>query len=419
MKAEGYTVQDTESRGTTDSVSVFARDAVLKKLGTLTTGRLRIVDQGEVMSFGEADTDQPTVTVQVFHSAFYRALAFRGSIGAGESYMRGEWACDDLTELFRLIIRNRERLNGMDIGIGRLSAPLQRLAQAFRANTRTGSRKNIAEHYDLGNPFFELFLDPTMMYSSAIFESPGMSLDDASVHKLDVICRKLRLKPGDTVLEIGTGWGGFAVHAAKHYGCRVVTTTISEAQFTYARERVQQAGLGDRVDVLCKDYRDLEGHYDKLVSIEMIEAVGHQGQSEFFKRCASLLKPEGLMLLQAITMSDPYYAEAKRSVDFIQRYIFPGGALPSVGSIAAHVSELTDFRIFDLQDIGTHYATTLKHWRERFSRKIAQVTALGYPDTFIRMWEYYLCYCEGGFREQSISAVQVLLAKPDSRHAPL
>ncbi|MCB2069151.1 MAG: class I SAM-dependent methyltransferase, partial [Ottowia sp.] len=282
---------------------------------------------------------------------------------------------------------------------------------------RTGSRKNIAAHYDLGNDFFKLFLDPTMMYSSALFPSADASLEEASVAKLDELCRQLELRSEDHLLEIGTGWGGMAIHAARHYGCRVTTTTISREQYQYACEQVQQAGLQDRVTVLCEDYRNLTGRYDKLVSIEMIEAVGHAFYSDYFQRCSALLKPEGKMVIQAITIADQRYDSARKSVDFIQRYIFPGGCLPSLAVISDHLARDTDMQMVHLRDITADYALTLAHWRERFMAAQEAVLRQGFDRSFIRMWEFYLAYCEGGFRERIIGTVQLAFAKPGYRFA--
>jgi cyclopropane-fatty-acyl-phospholipid synthase len=282
-------------------------------------------------------------------------------------------------------------------------------------NNRTGSRRNIAAHYDLGNEFFRLMLDETLMYSSAVFERPDMTLAEAQRARLDRICRKLALGPRDHVLEIGTGWGGFALHAATHYGCRVTTTTISREQYALAQERIAQAGLSDRVTVLLEDYRDLRGEYDKLVSIEMIEAVGHEYYETFFTRCSALLKPDGLMLLQAITIADQRYEAARKSVDFIQRYIFPGSCIPSVSVMAQAVARATDMRLMHLEDIGPHYATTLRHWRERLYANADALRQLDLPEEFLHMWEFYLCYCEGGFAERALGDVQLLLAKPQNR----
>src|SRR5690606_32127914 len=272
---------------------------------------------------------------------------------------------------------------------------------------------------DLGNDFFKLFLDDTLMYSAGVFETPEATLRDASVAKIDRICRKLDLKPDDHLLEIGTGWGGFAIHAARHYGCRVTTTTISDAQYQLAAERVSEAGLADRITLLKEDFRNLDGQYDKLVSIEMIEAIGEDNIGRFFALCSRLLKPEGKMVLQAITIADNLYDSYRRSVDFIQRYVFPGGFLPSVASLTAAVARHTDMRLFHLEDIGPHYAETLKRWRDRFHANLTAIRALGYPEEFSRLCEFYVCYCERGVIERSIGDVQMVLVKAGDRSAPL
>jgi cyclopropane-fatty-acyl-phospholipid synthase len=282
-------------------------------------------------------------------------------------------------------------------------------------NSPDGSRRNIAAHYDLGNDLFALFLDDTMAYSCGVFEREDATLHEAQVAKFERACRRLRLSPSDHLLEIGTGWGGLALHAASRYGCRVTTTTISREQHDWARERIRAAGLSDRVTLLLDDYRDLRGRYDKLVSIEMIEAVGHQFLDTYTAQCSRLLEPHGAMLLQAITIRDQLYAEALESVDFIQRYIFPGSFIPSVTAIADSVRRATDMKVFHLEDIGPHYATTLRRWRERFFERIDDVRRLGYSEQFVRMWDFYLCYCEGGFLERQLGDVQMLLTKPRCR----
>jgi cyclopropane-fatty-acyl-phospholipid synthase len=332
--------------------------------------------------------------------------------------MAGDWSCDDLTTLVRIFALNRAVLNGLEKGLARLGMSLFRVIHTLRRNTRHGSRTNIAAHYDLGNEFYRLFLDETLMYSCAIFATEETGLYEASVAKNERICHKLQLRPGDHLLEIGSGWGGFALHAASRYGCRVTTTTISRQQYDLTRQRVKEAGLEDRITVLCQDYRDLRGCFDKLVSIEMIEAVGQRFLDTYLRRCSRLLKPAGMMLLQAITIADQEYRRTKRAVDFIQHYIFPGGFLPSLAAITAAVAKVTDLRLYHLEDIGSHYATTLRHWREHFSANRDQVRALGFSESFIRMWEYYLCYCEGGFRERAISNVQILFTKPLCRRKP-
>jgi len=398
----------------------LAQTALVTRLTQLRDGQLTLVHGDTHRRFGQRTARCPIdVTLHVLDSRFYGDVAFGGSIGAGEAYMAGYWRCSDLTALVRLLLANRHVLDGMEGGLARLTAPLQKALHWLNRNTRQGSRRNIAAHYDLGNDFFALFLDDSMMYSSAIFERPDMTLDEAQRVRLDHICRKLDLKPSDHLLEIGTGWGGMALHAARHYGCRVTTTTISREQYRLARERIAAAGLEDRITVLLEDYRDLTGQYDKLVSIEMIEAVGHQFYDVFFGKCGSLLKADGLMLLQAITIADQRYDAARRSVDFIQRYIFPGSCIPSVTAMSASITRASDLRLTDLEDIGPHYAMTLRAWRERFLARLHDVRALGFPDEFIRMWEFYLCYCEGGFIERAIGDVHMLLAKPDNRRAPL
>jgi cyclopropane-fatty-acyl-phospholipid synthase len=293
-----------------------------------------------------------------------------------------------------------------------MTAPLYKLYHFLRKNTRKGSRENILAHYDLGNEFYALFLDDTMTYSCGIFESQDSSLKDASEAKYDRICRKLRLQPGVHILEIGTGWGGFAVHAAQNYGSRVTTTTISDEQHRFAQNRIKAAGLENQITLLKKDYRDLGGQFDRLVSIEMIEAVGHHYYETFFGKCSQLLKNEGLMALQAITIGDQIFDRHKRSVDFIKRYIFPGSCIPSITAIINAIAAATDLRLVHLEDITPHYARTLAEWRRRFFARIDTVKQQGYSETFIRMWEYYLCYCEGGFAERYIGDVQVVFAKP-------
>ncbi len=392
------------------------REGVLRMLEGLEHGWLTIIENGQTRSFGDPQAaSDMRARVEVLDPQCYTDIALGGTIGVAEAYMAGQFVCDDLTALVRLFVRNQQVMERMEGGGTRLLMPLLRLAHHFNRNTRPGSRRNIAAHYDLGNEFFGLFLDPTMMYSSAVYPHAQATLEEAAVHKLELICRKLDLKPGDHLLEIGTGWGGLAMHAARHHGCRVTTTTISAEQHRLATERVAAAGLSDRIEVLCTDYRDLQGQYDKLVSVEMFEAVGHRFFDTFFNQCSRLLKPAGEMLLQTITITDQRFAAARRSVDFIQRYIFPGGCLPSVAAISASVARATDMRIVALDDIGPHYARTLQHWRERFHARRDEVRALGYPESFVRMWEWYLCYCEGGFIERAIGDVQIVLTRPDNR----
>jgi cyclopropane-fatty-acyl-phospholipid synthase len=314
---------------------------------------------------------------------------------------------------------NRELMNAMDSGLSFVSAPLRRLLHWLNRNSPEGSRRNIAAHYDLGNDLFRLFLDETMAYSCGIFETPQSTLHEASVAKFDAVCRKLDLRPGERLVEIGTGWGGLAVHAAKHYDVHVTTTTISREQHDYAADLIAREGLADRVTLLMDDYRDLRGRFDKLVSIEMIEAVGHRYLDTYLARISSLLEPHGAALIQAITLQDQFYEQSLKSVDFIQRFIFPGSFIPSVNVIVDSARRATDMKLFHLEDIGPHYATTLRHWRERFFAHLPEVRALGYPDEFVRMWEFYLCYCEGGFLERQLGDVHLLLTKPACRRAPI
>jgi cyclopropane-fatty-acyl-phospholipid synthase len=329
------------------------------------------------------------------------------------------WTCDDLTTLLRLMISNREILEGMEKGLARLGALPRAVYHKFRRNTEEGSRRNIAAHYDLGNEFFALFLDKEMMYSCALFEREDMSLDEASAAKLKRICEKLRLSPSDHLLEIGTGWGGLALYAASAYGCRVTTATISRKQYEFALGQVAARDLADRITVVLSDYRDLHGTFDKLVSVEMIEAVGHQFFDAYFAACSRLLKPEGLMVLQAITIADQHYQSAVHSVDFIKRYIFPGSCIPSVTALCGSMTRASDLRLVDLEDLTPHYASTLKAWRQGFLANLDRVRRLGFGNDFINMWEFYLSYCEAGFRERYIGDVQMVLAKPLSRHWPL
>ncbi|WP_447936973.1 class I SAM-dependent methyltransferase [Thermomonas fusca] len=392
----------------------FLRQRVLQRLSALGHGHLLVNDALGSAEFGRAG-DGPAVVLDVLDPGFYRALAGNGSVGAGDAYMDGQWRCSDLVALVQLLVRNRDLLDGMETGSARLGGLAMQALHALRRNTRAGSRRNIAAHYDLGNDFFRLFLSADLMYSSAYWAGDDDTLEAASTRKLDVICRKLALNPGDHVVEIGTGWGGFALHAARHYGCRVTTTTISREQHDLAAARIQQAGLGERVTLLQSDYRDLDGQYDKLVSIEMIEAVGADFQDSYFSQIGRLLKPEGLALVQAITIEDHRYEQALKSVDFIKRHVFPGCFIPSVSAMLASKTRSSDLALVALEDFGLSYARTLHAWRERFLAQLAAVRAQGFDERFIRMWEFYLAYCEGGFRERAIGVSHLLMARPGWR----
>ena len=421
MKSAGLCADRSENQELqTGLLSGNAKRIMLKQLAKLKHGELILNDGDEQRIFGRRDDRMPkSIAITVHDPSFYTSVLLNGALGGGEAYINGCWTCDDLTGMVELFICNRKHLEGSLPGMRWFAKPVQLLQRLMRRNTLKGSRRNIEAHYDLGNELFQLFLDDTMMYSCGIFEHQTTTLQQASEAKLERICQKLLLKPGDHVLEIGTGWGGFALYAATRYGCRVTTTTISKEQQTYATQRIREAGLEDKVTVLFDDYRELHGTYDKLVSIEMIEAIGHQYFDVYFKKCTDLLKPDGMMLLQSITIADQRYHAAKRSIDYIQRFIFPGGCLPSVAALSEAIGRTTDMRIFHLEDIGPHYATTVRLWRERLFSNIKRVKQLGYPDRFIRMWQYYLCYCEGGFRQQAIGTVQLLLTKPQALRRPL
>jgi cyclopropane-fatty-acyl-phospholipid synthase len=395
------------------------QSGVFRRLKMIEDGHITIVDHGICYPFGRGGRTGLAADVQVHDTRFYRHLALGGNLGGAEAYIRGHWDCDDLVSLVRILCRNPVVAEKSDSGWARLVAPFHRLAHLARRNTVRGSRRNIAAHYDLSNTFFAHFLDETMAYSCGIFPRHDSTLEEAALAKYDRICRKLELSPDDHVVEIGCGWGGFAIYAARQYGCRVTATTISQQQFDLATERVRAAGLQAQVTVLKKDYRHLRGLHDKLVSVEMIEAVGEKYFDTYFRTCARLLKPDGMMLLQAITIADQDYRAYRRRVDFIQKYVFPGGLLPSLERICQSLARASDFRLFHLEDITPHYAETLKQWRRRFHANLTQIQQLGLGDDVLRVWEFYFCYCEGAFRERMIGDIQVLLTKPECRRQPI
>ena len=414
MSPPVLSVAATEA-ATPTTLDGWLRQRVLRSLAPLRHGELVIEDAWGRQRLGSAD-GAPPVHVGVADPRFYRALALGGSVAAGEAYGDGLWHSDDPVGLVRLLLRNRELLDAMETGTARIGAAALGAWHALRDNTRAGARRNIAAHYDLGNEFFGLFLSPDLMYSSALW-ADGDTLEQASTRKLDAVCRKLGLGSGHHVLEIGTGWGGFALHAARRYGCRVTTTTISREQHALACERIARAGLQDRVSVLLEDYRDLQGRYDRVVSIEMIEAIGARHQETYFARIGALLEDDGQALVQAITIEDHRYARALRSVDFIQRYVFPGSFIPSIQGMLAAKTRAGDLQLVHLEDFGLSYARTLRAWRERFLAAREQARALGYDERFLRLWEFYLAYCEGGFLERSIGVSHLLLARPGARPA--
>ena len=386
-------------------------DRLLRRLGT---GQLLVVEDGAHRTYGSGP---PTATVHVKSPRLWRKL-LRGSRGLAESYVDGMWDSPDATAVVRLAARNVEGIDRFRRRLAPIRAPLQLLLARMQRNTRRRARRSIAAHYDLGNDLFELMLDPTMMYSCALFERPGMSLEEASIAKLDRVCERLDLGPDDHVVEIGTGWGGFAVHAAATRGCRVTTTTISREQHDWAVQSVRRAGLEHLVTVLLEDYRDLTGSYDKLVSLEMIEAVGWRDFGTFFSQCSRLLRPDGLMLLQAITIDDRAYEVEKAAPSFINTYIFPDGCLPSLEVISRCVSRRTDMQALGLEDLTPHYVETLRRWRANFLRNVERAQALGYDLRFQRLWTLYLSWCEAGFAERRIGDVLLVLAKPRHRSAP-
>ena len=388
---------------------------IIERLEGITDGCVQFHWRGSSYLLGARDATKSPIEMVIHDDRFFSTLATRGSIGAAEAYMDGYWTTNDLEGALLLVLNNYEMLEKMEGGLANLSKPVLAMYHRLRDNTLSGSKKNISAHYDLSNKFFELMLDETMMYSSGIFATPESTMHEASLLKLDRICQKLKLSPKDHVLEIGTGWGGFAIYAARNYGCKITTTTISQEQFDLAEYRIREAGLENKITLLLKDYRELEGSFDKLVSIEMIEAVGHQFYESFFKVCQERLKPGGSMLIQAITIADQHYLSARDSVDFIKRYIFPGSCIPSITALAEAARSSSDLKLFHLEDIGDHYATTLRRWRDSFFESIEEVRELGFDDRFIKMWDFYLCYCIAGFVKRHISDVHMVMIRPDSK----
>jgi len=389
-----------------------ARRAVHALLARVRGGTIELHEDGVARTFGTPAGAPPLHTrIEVRAPAFHTAL-LHGGAGAGRAYVDGLWDCEDLVSLVRIAARAMPTLDRWRERLLPLTAPWQRTAWRLRGNSRARASARIAAHYDLGNRLFSHFLDETMTYSCALFERPGMSLHEAQLTKLDRICRRLRLAPGERLLEIGSGWGGLALHAARRYGVRVTTTTISREQHAHARAAVRAAGLQDRVTVLLEDYRDLRGRYDKLVSVEMVEAVGWEHLDAYFAACGERLEPHGAMLLQAIVHPHRVFRVEKAANGFIRELVFPGGALPSLAAIERSLARRTDLRSVALDDITPHYATTLQHWRERFHAAWPQLRMLGYDERFRRLWDLYLAYCEAGFRERRLADVQLLLAKP-------
>jgi cyclopropane-fatty-acyl-phospholipid synthase len=422
--ASGLAIDDRSSESQVPSTIApwfyrLARRAVFSCLSKLQLGTVTIVEGQEHFQFGQTTVRcRLEATVTIHDPCVYADITLGGTVGAGAAYRRGLWSCDDLTTLVRIFVLNRALLDRMEGGLALATRPLLKTIHWLNRNTKAGSQKNIAAHYDLGNEFFRLMLDETMMYSCAFFERTDATLAEASRAKNDRICQKLQLVASDHLLEIGSGWGGFAIHAASHYGCRVTTTTISRRQYDLALQRVQEVGLSDQFTVLLTDYRDLPTlgvQFDKLVSIEMIEAVGHQYYRTFFETCSRMLTPQGLALIQGITIDERFYERAKHSVDFIQRFIFPGSCIPSVSALTQASAKGGALGLIHLEDIGAHYAPTLRAWGRNIAAKLPELKALGYQPEFLRLWDFYLSYCEGGFLERTISTVQMLFCKPDWR----
>ncbi len=393
--------------------SVFKK-GLKKKLNNLIDGHIKVEDGNEKFYFGDVDSDL-SVNVEIHSQEFYVMTGSGGALGIAEAYILGYWSADDVVLLMRILLKNRSILVSLNNGVAKLLSPINKLIHRSRQNTLKGSKENILAHYDLSNDFYKLWLDSTMTYSCAYFNNFDMNLEDASIEKLDRICRKLNLSDKDDVLEIGTGWGSFSIHAAKNYGCNITTTTISDAQYEYARSRVVEEGLESKISVINKDYRKIDGQYDKIVSIEMIEAVGHEFIPEYFKKISSLLKPNGLMALQGITYNDQNFDTYKDSVDFIKKYIFPGSCLISVSQIIHVIKDKTDLSMIDMEDITRHYAETLNRWRKKFMDVLPEVREMGYSELFINMWEFYFLYCEAGFLERNIGDVQLVFAKSGAR----
>jgi cyclopropane-fatty-acyl-phospholipid synthase len=420
MKNATSTVERTSSRSTSSS---WLAKSVLTRLERIARGTLELEADGVRHVFGAG---APHAAVEVHDERFWSAVALRGSIGAGEAYSAGWWTSADPAAVVRVFVRNQDVLGALDSGLARLSKPFLAAYHLLNKNTKDGSRANIAAHYDLSNEFFALFLDETMTYSCGIFDGAHTSMREASVAKIDRLCTKLDLRPEHHLLEIGTGWGAFAIHAAREYGCRVTTTTISERQFEWAQQRIRQAGLEDRITLLLEDYRNLEAavggedtRFDRLVSVEMIEAVGHQYFEEFYGTCGRLLKPDGYMALQAITIADAHYERAKRSVDFIQRHIFPGSCIPSITALSTAMSRASDLTTVHLEDFGAHYARTLGVWNANLRANWGEAKQLGLSEEFLRLWEFYFAYCAGGFAERHIGVAQIVHAKPEAHRAPV
>jgi len=413
MQINNLADQVAKSKKSTYLSSIFKKGS-LKKLKYLRYGFIEIHDARDVFSFGDSkSTDK--VIVKIHSPEFYVFLGSGGVTGVAESYMAGYWSADNLVLLLQILMKNEEILLSLDSGLAKFISPVNKLIHWTKQNTLKGSKKNILAHYDLSNDFYQLWLDPTMTYSCGYFQDSSVSLEEASIEKIDRICRKLKLKNTDHVLEIGTGWGSFSIHAAKNYGCKITTVTISDAQYDYTSKMISEMKLESQINILNKDYRKIKGEYDKIVSIEMIEAVGHQYIPQYFSKISSLLKTDGLVAIQGITYNDQNFEKYKNSVDFIKKYIFPGSCLISIAQISDVIKNHTDLAIVDMEDITKHYAETLCRWKKNFMSVLPEVKKMGFSEAFIKMWEFYFVFCEAGFLERNIGDVQLVFSKAGAR----
>ena len=414
MKVNQLADQVASSKNSTFLSSIFKK-GVMNKFKHLQYGSIKILEGDEVLSFGDLGSNDK-VTVTIHSNEFYVFLGSGGVTGVAEAYMAGYWTADNLVLLLQIVLKNKKILLSLDSGFAKLINPINKLIHWSKQNTLKGSKQNILAHYDLSNDFYKLWLDPTMTYSCGYFNNDSVSLEQASIEKIDRICRKLKLNENDHILEIGTGWGSFSLYAAKQYGCTIDTVTISDAQYEYASRKIESSGLDSKINIFNKDYRKIEGQYDKIVSIEMIEAVGHQFIPQYFSKISSLLKEDGLVAVQGITYNDQNFEEYKNSVDFIKKYIFPGSCLISVAQISDVIKEYTDLAIVDMEDITKHYAETLNRWKVNFMKEIPEVKRMGFSEAFIKMWEFYFVFCEAGFLERNIGDVQLVFSKSGARN---
>lgn len=391
-------------------INQISRKLIIRQLSKINYGQLIINEDNSTLKFGKKKSIKAVININ--NLDFYTSILLGGSIGSAESYIRNDWETRNLTNVIRIMALNSSTMDSMELTFKLFLRPFLKIIHYLNRNTLAGSKQNIIQHYDLSNKFFSLFLDPTMMYSSAIYKNSNTSLNEASIYKLKMICEKLQLKKTDKVIEIGSGWGGFAIYAAQNYGCNVTTTTISDQQYKYVKNKIEKLGLSKKVTLLKKDYRDLKGKYNKLVSIEMIEAVGHEFYDAYFNKISNLLTKDGDALIQAITIRDQRFDQALKSVDFIQKYIFPGSCIPSLYIIQKSLKNVTDMTIFNIEDIGFDYSKTLKDWRKKFLKNKKEIIKLGFTEEFYKTWLFYLCYCEGGFYEKVISDVHLHITKP-------